>query len=161
MSEKLVSYTGLHVAHDDTGRRVQSIDKYLSEFIGRIAFVDNTLTILLADHGNTYTEYTHAIMEGRFEQYHPFFFLIIPKVVQKKLSWQILNNLRQNQKKLLTTLDIHNALISIPNGLKKMEFFQIYQIIELAISSIFVCQIYVFVMAGMLRQKIIQCKLVF
>ena len=125
MSEKLVSYTGLHVAHDDTGRRVQSIDKYLSEFIGRIAFVDNTLTVLLADHGNTYTEYTHAIMEGRFEQYHPFFFLIIPKVVQKKLSWQILNNLRQNQKKLLTTLDIHNALISIPNGVKENGIFSI------------------------------------
>ena len=62
-------------------------------------------------------------MEGRFEQYHPFFFLIIPKGVQKKLSWQILNHLRQNQKKLLTTSDIHNALISIPNGVKENGIF--------------------------------------
>ena len=96
MSEKLISYTGLHVAHDDTGRRVQSIDKYLSEFIGRIAFVDNTLTILLAHHGNTYTEYTHAIMEGRFEQYHPFFF---PNYTQRCSKEIILANFKSPEAK--------------------------------------------------------------
>lgn len=114
-SERLVSFTTLNVAHDATGQRIQSIDHELAEFVKKISKSENTLTLLLADHGNTYTDFTHAVMEGRFEQYHPSFFMIIPDGVKKILGNDIMNNLRLNQLKLFTMLDIRRALIEIPN----------------------------------------------
>lgn len=110
----LFSYSVLDVAHDNTGRRIQSIDWELSGFVEKMANTENTITIILADHGNTYTTYTHAIMEGRFEQFHPSFFMILPESVKKTLGSQIVDNLRKNQNRLITMLDIHYALVSIP-----------------------------------------------
>ena len=113
----LVTFTGLNTAHDHTGRRVQSLDFDLSRFVRRMSRVENTLTILFADHGNTYTTYTHAVTEGRFEQFHPSFFIILPDGVKKMLGKQIVENLRDNQKKLLTMMDIHSALTTVPSAL--------------------------------------------
>jgi len=79
--------------------------------------------LLLADHGNTYTHYTHAIMEGRFEQYHPSFYMIIPDQVKETLGDKIMNNLRQNQKKLVTMIDIHEALKYIPDEIQPSGLF--------------------------------------
>lgn len=117
--QRLLSYTALNVAHDHTGQRIQSIDYELAEFAKKISKSQNTLTLLLADHGNTYTHYTHAIMEGRFEQYHPAFFMIVPDGVKEILGDQIMQNLRSNQRKLFTMLDIHHALKHIPDDYPK------------------------------------------
>ena len=79
-----------------------------------MAQVDDTITIIFADHGNTYTHFTHAVMEGRFEQYHPMMFMILPEAVKNKLGNEILSNLRGNQLKLFTLLDVREALVTIP-----------------------------------------------
>jgi len=119
----LLSYTGLMVSHDDIGRRIQSMDYVIDKFLDKISSLENTLTLLLADHGNTYTEYTHALMEGTFEQYHPYFFMIIPDTVKKTLGTDIMNNLRQNQKKLVTMLDISEAIKYIPTEIQPTGLF--------------------------------------
>ena len=116
LNEKLMSYTSLNVAHDDKGRRIQSIDYELAEFAVKISKLENTLTVLMADHGNTYTHYTHAVMEGRYEQYHPALFMIVPNKVKKTLGEEIMQNLRINQFKLFTMLDLHKAFINIPKS---------------------------------------------
>lgn len=120
---RMLSFTTLNVAHDNLGKRIQSIDDELKNYVQNIIKSNNTLTLVLADHGNTYTHYTHAIMEGRFEQYHPAFFMIIPEQVKKLLGHNIMNNLRTNQRKLVTMLDIHGALQTIPTEPKQQGIF--------------------------------------
>jgi len=112
--ENLFSFTTLCVAHEHKGTRLQSIDSDLAEYAKKMATVDDTLTIIFADHGNTYAHYTHAVMEGRFEQFHPSLFMIVPEGVKKRLGGEIMSNLRENQYKLFTLLDIRKALIEIP-----------------------------------------------
>ena len=119
----MISLTGLNVAHDHTGRRIQSIDLEMANYVKKMSKNSKTLTILFADHGNTYTHYTHAIMEGRFEQYHPSLFFIIPRDVKKKLGMKIMNNLRTNQNKLCTLLDIHESLMTIPKNISPKGIF--------------------------------------
>ena len=119
--EKLISFTTMCTAHEHTGTRLQSIDDDLAMYAQQMAQVDDTITIIFADHGNTYTHFTHAVMEGRFEQYHPAMFMILPESVKQKLGDTILNNLRDNQFKLFTLLDVRGALISVSNIENKEE----------------------------------------
>ena len=112
--QKLISFTTLCAAHEHTGTRLQSIDADLALYARKMAQVDDTITIIFADHGNTYTHFTHAVMEGRFEQYHPAMFMILPEGIKQKLGDQILRNLRDNQFKLFTLLDLREALITVP-----------------------------------------------
>ena len=76
--------------------------------------VQKTLTILLADHGNSYTGYSSAAPEGRFEQYHPSLFMGDPSTVQKILGAEIMQNLRENQFNLFSMVDLHKALMTLP-----------------------------------------------
>ena len=112
--QKLISFTTMCTAHEHTGTRLQSIDDDLAMYAQQMAQVDDTITIIFADHGNTYTHFTHAVMEGRFEQYHPAMFMILPESVKQKLGETVLNHLRDNQMKLFTLLDLREALITIP-----------------------------------------------
>ena len=52
-SRPLFSFTSLNVGHDDEGRRIQSLDSDLARYVTTMATNQDTLTILLADHGNT------------------------------------------------------------------------------------------------------------
>ena len=110
---RLFSFSALNVAHDSKGTRIQSIDDEMSHFVQKMSRVENTLTILFADHGNTYTEYAETI-DGRFEQYHPSLFMIVPGTVQRKLGPEIMQNMRENQFKLMTVMDLHRDLITLP-----------------------------------------------
>lgn len=113
MSRPLFSYTALNVGHDDTGRRIQSLDSDLARYVSTITNDENTLTIILADHGNTYTEYTHAILEGRFEMFHPSLFVIVPNRVAGLLGRDALSALEVNQRRLVTMIDVHNSLLPL------------------------------------------------
>lgn len=103
----------LSVGHDDRGRRIQSLDNDLEEYVTNIAQDSNTLTIMLADHGNTYTTYTNAVVEGRFEMYHPHLFVIVPNKVAILLGADAMAALRVNQRRLVSAFDLHSSLMAI------------------------------------------------
>jgi len=88
----LFSFTALNIAHDPNGRRVQGIDADLSDFFSKMTEAENTLTIFFSDHGNTYSEYVYLVMEGRYEQYHPGLFMVVPDNVQKLLGHEAMKN---------------------------------------------------------------------
>ena len=113
MSRPLLSYTTLNVGHDDIGRRIQSLDSDLARYVAAMASDQNTVTIILADHGNTYTEYTTATLEGRFEMFHPCLFVIVPNKVANHLGKDAMTALEANQRRLVTMIDLHHSLMAL------------------------------------------------
>ncbi|XP_047141759.1 uncharacterized protein LOC124816454 [Hydra vulgaris] len=109
-NQNAVSFTALNVAHDSYGIRVQAIDEDLSEFLKEMSKLKNTLTIIFSDHGNTYTRFVSSYIEGRFEMFHPSMFILIPKNVQNYIGLEELQNLRVNQNRLFTIVDVHKML---------------------------------------------------
>ncbi|XP_065675089.1 uncharacterized protein LOC136091433 [Hydra vulgaris] len=104
------SYTALMVAHDSGGIRIQTIDKDLSEFVLAMSELNNTLTVIFSDHGNAYTKYVYHEIDGRYEMFHPFMFMIIPKGIKNFFDAEEMDNLRINQKRLFSLVDFHNML---------------------------------------------------
>ena len=78
---------------------------------------ENTLTIILADHGNTYTRYTSDVLEGRFEMFHPSLFVIVPDRVAALLGEKAMSALAENQQRLVTMIDLHRSLMVLANPL--------------------------------------------
>ncbi|KXJ27905.1 uncharacterized protein LOC110232882 [Exaiptasia diaphana] len=125
----LLSYTMLSVAHDMHGRRIQSMDQDLSRFVERMSKESCTLTVVLADHGNTYTSYTVTSQEGKFEMFHPSLFMIVPHEVGKLLGTKALEALYENQRRLLTIIDLHHSLMALavpisPKGVEARGLFR-------------------------------------
>lgn len=118
-SRPLLSYTALNVGHDETGRRIQSLDSELARYVSAVANDENTLTIVLADHGNTYTKYTSDILEGRFEIFHPSLFVIVPNKVAALLGADAVAALAVNQKRLVTMIDLHHSLLPLARPLTR------------------------------------------
>ncbi|XP_066925027.1 uncharacterized protein [Clytia hemisphaerica] len=119
---KLITFNVICVGHDDKGTRIQSIDQDLLHYVQKMSEVKNTLTLVFADHGNTYTSYAMGV-QGRFEQFHPSFFMIVPEGVQKSLGANIMNNLRENQVKLVSIMDLHKALVALPRQPQSIGLF--------------------------------------
>ncbi|XP_068685973.1 uncharacterized protein [Montipora foliosa] len=119
MARPLFSFTALNVGHDDIGRRTQSLDNDLAHYVATMATEQNTLTILLADHGNTYTEYTTSILEGRLEMFHPSLFIIVPQKVAALLGKEAMTALEVNQRRLLTMIDLHHSLLPLAGSLSR------------------------------------------
>ena len=106
----LFSFTMLDVGHEPSGLRIQTLDSALSNFVTAMAADQNTLTVLLSDHGNTYGFYPRT-MEGRLEIYQPHLFMIIPNGVEKLLTKDRLQVLKENQKRLISVVDLHKTLM--------------------------------------------------
>ena len=112
-SRPTFAYTALNVPHDSFGRRTQSLNLGLLNHARKALKTGNTLTILLADHGNTYTSYVRQTVEGRFEMFHPSFFMIVPDSVAKILGDDTMDSLRANQRRLFTMIDVNAGLRAI------------------------------------------------
>ena len=112
-SKPLFSYTALNVAHDNVGLRVQTLDQHLMEFIDTMSQQENSVTFVLADHGNSYTRYQVQVLEGRLETYHPMMIGVIPHKVAQKLGEEVLENLRTNQHRLFNILDLRDGLVEV------------------------------------------------
>ncbi|XP_054756100.2 uncharacterized protein LOC129262085 [Lytechinus pictus] len=106
-------YTESNVGHDDLGVRVQGLDKALAEYLIFAASLDNTMTILLADHGNSYGSFIQKSEEGRIEMFHPSMFILLSKNAGRLLTPSQINALRVNQDRLTSILDIHYMLRSL------------------------------------------------
>ena len=101
-----------NLAHEATGERIQVLDTSLSSFITESATYNDTLTIILSDHGNTYGKYPEKYIKGRLEIFNPLLFMILPDGVQSVLAkrghnmeWMV-----SNQASLVTVLDLHLTL---------------------------------------------------
>ena len=110
---RLLTYTHLNTGHEVTGTRIRQIDERLSQYIENMARIKDTLTIVLSDHGPKTTKYSFQTMEGRAEKYDPFLFIIVPEKVAHTLGMEKIRALAQNQNRLITTLDLHNGLMSL------------------------------------------------
>ena len=74
---------------------------------------ENTLTIILSDHGGKTTDYAIQTLQGSLEVYSPMLFMIIPHKVAKRLGKDRLNALIENQKRLVTVSDLHYTITSV------------------------------------------------
>ena len=108
-----ISYTALNVPHDSLGLRTQTLNNGLVRHVRQSLLTGNTITILLADHGNTYTPFQRQLLEGRFEIYHPSLFMVIPDGVADLLGENTMNFLRTNQRRLVTVLDLNAGLRAV------------------------------------------------
>ena len=110
---RLLTYTHLNTGHEVTGTRIRQIDERLSTYVENMARMEDTLTVILSDHGPKTTKYSFNTMEGRAEKYDPFLFIIVPEKVVHTLGFNKFRALVQNQNRLITTLDLHNGFMSL------------------------------------------------
>ena len=110
---RLLTYTHLNTGHEVTGTRIRQIDERLSAYVENMARIEDTLTVVLSDHGPKTTKYSFNTMEGRAEKYDPFLFIIVPEKVARILGLNKFQALVQNQNRLITTLDLHNGFMSL------------------------------------------------
>ena len=117
----------LNVAHDHRSIRTQTLDVDLERYVADMAQEENTLTIILSDHGNTYTRYTSDVLEGRFEMFHPSLFVIVPDKVASRLGKNAMSALAANQRRLVTMIELHRSLIALAQpllgGVKQVGLF--------------------------------------
>ncbi|XP_068671385.1 uncharacterized protein [Montipora foliosa] len=111
--QPIFSYTHLSPGHEVTGTRIRQIDESLSGYLYSIAHENDTLTMVFSDHGPKTTKFSFQTMEGRAEVYDSLLFAIVPRKVANILGLRRMRALVINQKRLLTTLDVHKAIMSI------------------------------------------------
>ena len=117
----------LNVAHDHRSIRTQTLDVDLERYVTDMAQEENTFTIILADHGNTYTMYTSDVLEGLFDMFHPSLFIIVPDKVASRLGKNAMSALAANQRRLVTMIELHRSLMVLAkpliDGVKQVGLF--------------------------------------
>ena len=109
-SQPTFMYTHLNTAHEATGKRVAQMDYLLADFINEVARLENTLTIIISDHGPKTTKYAQQHLAGRLEIGHAFMFMLLPNKVKHFLGVNRMRALEENQKTLVGPLDLHFTL---------------------------------------------------
>ncbi|GFR96222.1 hypothetical protein ElyMa_006292700 [Elysia marginata] len=109
------TFTQTNVAHEDSGRRIQTLDQALASYIESVSRLSNTLTIILSDHGNTYGAFLKNSEEAQIEIYHPAMFFIVPNRVSRILGKDAMHTLKVNTKRLVSLLDLHKTLLYLQN----------------------------------------------
>ena len=117
-AKPILMYTALNVAHDQRSMRTQTLDGTLQNYVSSVAKDESTLSIILADHGNTYTWYASEFLEGRFEMFHPSLFFIVPDKVASLLGEDVMSALKVNQRRLVTMIDLHRSLMALATPLR-------------------------------------------
>ena len=113
-SKPVLSYMHFNTGHTFSGTRIRNIDDSLAKFLLGMARDQETLTIVLADHGHKSTRYGQTA-EGIIEQFDPLFFMVVPHGVAKLLGESKMAALFENQRRLFTTVDIFYALMALNN----------------------------------------------
>jgi hypothetical protein len=70
-------------------------------------YLDNTLLVILSDHGNRLVPYSYKTDTGRMERKLPFLSLRLPKKLWNT-KYQL--NAKNNKNKLIAAYDIHQTL---------------------------------------------------
>ena len=115
-SKPTFTFTGINIAHEETGLFIQNLDEALRDYIKfSTSFLPNTLTIVFSDHGSTYGKFIESTPEAYVEMYNPFMFLIIPEKVGYQLGSAKMQQLRTNTERLITLIDVHYTLVNLLN----------------------------------------------
>ncbi|XP_072019447.1 uncharacterized protein [Amphiura filiformis] len=109
-------YTDTNVGHEGSGRRIQTLDEDLANYINSISTRDNMLTILLADHGNNYGKLFRKTGEARVEMHHPMLIIHASKNLPQVIGEDKMKALLLNQDRLVSILDLHYALHTLAPG---------------------------------------------
>ena len=125
----LFSFSLLNVGHEDSGLRIQTFDEVLAKFVQNLGTDPNTLSIVLSDHGNTYGAFPKT-MEGRFEAFQPHLFIIIPNRIQNLLGKNRVWTLKQNQKRLVSIIDLHYTLMAVASDISNKGVQQHFGLFE-------------------------------
>ncbi|CAG5135565.1 unnamed protein product [Candidula unifasciata] len=114
-------FSQTNVGHEGRGRRVQTLDTSLANYIKFTASLQDTLTIIFSDHGNSYGSFMSATQEARIELFHPFMLFVIPNKVAKILGENAMLSLSVNTDRLVSFLDLHYTINHIvdPESLEK------------------------------------------
>ncbi|KAM3936533.1 uncharacterized protein RB166_004916 [Leptodactylus fuscus] len=109
----------LDTAHDDTGVRIKQMDKDLAEHVSFLAHQENTISFILSDHGNTYGQFLSTSLEFYVEIFHPSLFVIVPDSVSRILGDVKMKALQENQKRLVSLLDVHYTLLGLLSAIEQ------------------------------------------
>ena len=109
-AKPFLAYTHVITSHERSGRRIVNDDITLSKLLRQAAYMHNTVTILISDHGAKSTKFSSHTTQGRHEVFRPLLFMIIPHVVCDKLGPEAMNALVANQKRLIGIQDLGEAL---------------------------------------------------
>lgn len=98
-------YSEVRVVDDDFKQFIENLEEN--------GFLNNTLLILMADHGARFQAVRQTV-QGKYEERMPYFGLRFPPWFEKKYP-EAVENLRDNAKKLTTPYDIHATFKHILN----------------------------------------------
>ena len=102
--------------HSEKNYRVQFADHDLKQFLEYMetsGHLNNTLLILMADHGPRYTLNRKSV-QGKYEERLPYFSLRLPPWFQR-VHPEAVRNLKVNSLRLTTPFDIHETLLDVVN----------------------------------------------
>ncbi|KAK7065225.1 hypothetical protein SK128_004395 [Halocaridina rubra] len=108
-----ITYASTSVSHDESGIRVQTLDRPLSEYLKSASTLENTLTIVFSDHGNTYGKFIESSPEAHAETFNPALFMIVPLGVKSVLGDVQMRILKENENHLTSLIDVHHMLLEI------------------------------------------------
>ena len=112
-SSPLFSFTSISLGKEESGRKIQLLDNSLTTFVTKMAAYRNTITILISGHGNTFDMFPVQTMEGQYEKYNPFLFMVLPTYFAWRLGDSKKKNLIDNQSRLISISDIHDMVLSL------------------------------------------------
>ncbi|XP_028519713.1 uncharacterized protein LOC114576724 isoform X2 [Exaiptasia diaphana] len=115
----IFAFTNLGVGDETSGTRIRQMDDSFAHYVRTLSKDQDTLTVIFSDHGPKYTKYSFHSMEGRAEMYDALLFMILPKNVAEKLQYHKTNSLLKNQQRLVTTKDLHDAVLSVVDPPRK------------------------------------------
>ena len=110
------------LSHDQSNK-LQIADDDLVEYLDRLredGYLDNTLLILMSDHGFRY-DFIRNTMQGKFEERLPYMGIYLPEVLRKRYP-EAYANLRSNANKLTSPFDVHELLRDVLNFDEKWLF---------------------------------------
>ena len=109
----LFIYTHLNTGHETSGRRIAHNDFVLARFLGQVAQLRNTLTIVFSDHGPKTSKFARDYLAGRHEIGQAMMFMILPQNVRNIIGESRMSALKVNQQRLITHTDLFHTLMSI------------------------------------------------
>jgi hypothetical protein len=101
---------------------IQSVDKSVEnvfKFLKDSGMLENTVVFGSGDHGEEYVNKYEGkwrfrrLHEWSSDILHPFTYMYIPKKVSEKIRNDVIENLKHNQKQLVSTLDFFPTILDI------------------------------------------------
>ena len=106
-----ISFTWLSDYSHGSTYGLKAADEDLLEFmkeLDRKNLLNNTLVILMSDHGARFDKVRHLV-QGRYEERLPYLGMLFPKRFQQRYP-QLMEIFKNNMKSLTTGYDLHATL---------------------------------------------------